>query len=90
MGRIDLVIDENPVIDLRIDEDVGIPLEVTEQIVVEDHDTAPYRGDYTFTPSEETQTVPISGLRATDNIVINPIPEGYGRVVWNGSTLKIY
>ena len=86
---IELTIGEQPVVDLRIEDDVGIDLGVTEQIVIEDHDTLPYRGEYEFTPSEETQTVPINGLRATRNITINPIPSNYGKISWNGSALTV-
>lgn len=87
---IELTIGEQPVVDLRIEDDVGIDLGVTEQIVIEDHDTLPYRGEYEFTPTEDVQTVRINGLRATKNITINPIPENYGRLTWTGNTLTVY
>lgn len=87
---IELTIGEQPVIDLRIDDDVGIDLGVSEQIVIEDHDTLPYRGEYEFTPTEDVQTVHINSLRATRNITINPIPENYGRLTWTGNTLTVY
>ena len=60
-----------------------------EQIVIEDHDTLPYRGEYEFTPTEDVQTVHINGLRATRNITINPIPSNYGKITWNGSVLTV-
>lgn len=78
----------NPV-ELRVDDDVGIELEVSEQIVVENYDTLPYTGEYEFTPTEDTQTVRINGLRATRNITINPIPSNYGKISWNGSVLTV-
>lgn len=86
---IELTVGEQPVIPLRIDDDVGIDLGVTEQIVIEDHDTLPYRGEYEFTPTEDVQTVHINGLRATRNITINPIPSNYGKISWNGSVLTV-
>lgn len=45
--------------------------------------TEPYTGEYEFTPTDEAQTVPISGKRATQDIVINPIPSG-GEYAWLG------
>ena len=48
-----------------------------------------YHGEYVWTPTEETQTVLISGLRATQNITINPIPTNYGLITWNGSVLTV-
>lgn len=49
-----------------------------------------YRGEYEFTPTEDTQTVQIEGLTALENIIINPIPQNYGRIDWNGMRLKVW
>lgn len=49
----------------------------------------PYEGDYSFTPSDEEQVIPILGKTATQDIVINPIPSNYGLISWNGSTLTV-
>lgn len=49
-----------------------------------------YHGSYEWTPGEETQTIEIDGLTALENIVINPIPDNYGRIVWNGYKLRVY
>lgn len=48
-----------------------------------------YEGTYEFTPTESTQTVQIEGKKATQDIVINPIPTNYGRITWNGSFIKV-
>ena len=48
-----------------------------------------YDGDYEFTPSNEAQTVQIKGLTAKDNITISPIPSNYGKITWDGATLKV-
>lgn len=49
----------------------------------------PYTGEYEFTPSAETQTIPIYGKVASADIVINPIPSNYGLITWNGSVLTV-
>ena len=51
--------------------------------------TPPYEGAYTFTPTEETQTIPINGLRALEDVTINPIPNNYGLITYNGSTIRV-
>lgn len=51
--------------------------------------TNPFEGDYEYTPSGETQTIEINGLRAIADIVINPIPSNYGLITWNGSTITV-
>ena len=48
-----------------------------------------YEGVYDFTPSAETQTIPINGKTATQDITINPIPQNYGLITWNGATLTV-
>lgn len=48
-----------------------------------------YHGATEFTPTEQTQTVAVSGYRMEQNITINPIPSNYGRITWNGSVLTV-
>ena len=48
-----------------------------------------FEGPYEWTPSEDTQTVPISEKKATQNIVINPIPSNYGLITYNGSVITV-
>lgn len=49
----------------------------------------PYAGEYTVTPTTETQTLLTKNLRMTDNVTINPIPNNYGLITWNGTTLTV-
>lgn len=51
--------------------------------------SAPYRGVYEVTPTEETQTLQTSGCRMSGNVVVNPIPSNYGRIAYDGTTLLI-
>lgn len=49
----------------------------------------PFTGAYTYTPTQETQTIPIDGLKAIQDITIEPIPSNYGLITWNGSTITV-
>ena len=49
----------------------------------------PFTGDYKYTPSQSQQIIPISGKKATSNIIIDPIPNNYGLISWNGSILTV-
>ena len=49
----------------------------------------PYEGSYEFTPSGERQEIEIANKRAIENIVIDPIPENYGLITWDGSVLTV-
>lgn len=48
-----------------------------------------YQGAYEFTPGENQQVIEINGKIARENIVINPIPQNYGRIAWNGSRIMV-
>lgn len=48
-----------------------------------------YTGAYEFTPSPETQTIEIDQLTASQNITINPIPQNYGLISWNGLGIRV-
>jgi len=48
-----------------------------------------YDGDYTFTPTQAEQTIPIKDLMARQDITIEAIPSNYGLITWNGSTITV-
>ena len=48
-----------------------------------------YDGDYVFTPSQQEQTIPIKDLMARQDITIEAIPNNYGLITWDGSTITV-
>lgn len=48
-----------------------------------------YEGAYEFTPAQEAQVIQINGKTATHDIIIDPIPQNYGLITWNGATLTV-
>ena len=48
-----------------------------------------YTGEIEVTPSAYEQTLYTEDLVLMKNIKINPIPQNYGLITWNGSTLKV-
>ena len=58
-------------------------------VVKEYVDVQTYTGEYEVTPSAETQTLNTAGLRLTRPVMVNPIPQNYGLITWNGSFLTI-
>ena len=48
-----------------------------------------YDGPYEVTPSSELQTLSITGKQADQDITINPIPNNWGLITWNGSVLTV-
>lgn len=48
-----------------------------------------YDGPTEFTPTQETQTIHTDHTVLLENIIINPIPNNYGLISWNGSVLSV-
>lgn len=48
-----------------------------------------YTGATRVTPSSEEQVLQTGGLYVTEHIHIDPIPNNYGLITWNGSTLTV-
>ena len=48
-----------------------------------------YDGPYTYTPTQQRQTISIAEKAASQDIIINPIPSCYGLITWDGSSLTV-
>ena len=48
-----------------------------------------YTGPTEVTPSAEEQRLVTTGFIMPEDIVINPIPDNYGLIGWNGSVLTV-
>lgn len=48
-----------------------------------------YDGPYEVTPTEQEQTLLTSDKVLAANVVVKPIPNNYGLITWNGSTIKV-
>ena len=71
---------------------LNIPLDGTPDKVlkVAEYDLPVYDGITEITPSNQAQVLQTSNKALTRNIVVNPIPEDYGRLLWSGNTLTVY
>lgn len=49
-----------------------------------------YTGGYVVTPSEEEITLETAGLMMISNVTVGAIPNNYGRILYNGSTITVY
>lgn len=67
----------------RLDGECGIITRVNEGAYPE------YTGQTVVTPTQEMQVLETANRSLLSNIIINPIPENYGLITWNGSTLTV-
>lgn len=59
---------------------IGIPERVTP---------ARYTGPTTVTPTQAEQILQTQDFYMNDNIIVEPIPNNYGLISWNGSVLTV-
>ena len=76
-------IDGNASLNKSAAADVGIYIPTTGAGLPE------YTGPVEVTPNNQTQTLNTALKSVMENITINPIPNNYGLITWNGSTLTV-
>lgn len=82
--------DINIEVDFGTNEQFGVSFDDGFQVDYSQmHKADDYTGEYTFTPSNETQTIETADKTLTQNIIINPIPSNYGLIEWDGQTLTV-
>lgn len=80
-----------------MNEPIVLDVEISEQydmtvggnIVINKIGADPYEGEYVITPSGAVQILATKGKTAAQNITIQPIPQNYGLITWNGSILTV-
>lgn len=80
---LDLQFDGELDLDLQMDGESGF---ITR---VRDYTNPIYDGITEITPSEETQILQTADKTVMEEIVINPIPANYGRIIYDGAHLRI-
>ena len=60
-----------------------------EKVLYVDTQRQVYPGPYEATPTQQTQTLPTNGFMMEQDITINPIPNNYGLITWNGAVLTV-
>ena len=76
-----------PSISLTCDD--GAALEVSCGYVGGGGTYSVYDGSYEATPSSAEQVFSTGGKLMTGNFVVNPIPQNYGLITYNGSKLRV-
>lgn len=64
-------------------------VEIANPIIKEYINVEPYMGNYTVTPTEETQVLPTCTKQMIKDLIVEPIPLNYGKITWNGRIITI-
>lgn len=87
-GVIAEILTPNLKADLHGRENSSVSVDIGAKIIsVSDYDQ--YDGPYVVTPSQEEQILDTTKKTMKENVVIMPIPSNYGKVTWDGATLRI-
>lgn len=65
----------------------GIELTPGDAFIAGQYD--PYQGETEFTPGPDPQVVYTRGKVLMSDIVINPIPQQYGLITYNGNVITV-
>jgi len=49
-----------------------------------------YTGPLHVTPNDETQELQTAFRKMPGNVVVDPVPDSYGHISWNGVSLRVY
>lgn len=74
---------------VNLSADDVLKVEVMQGIINKPETGEIYKGNYKVTPNQSKQILNTSGKTLTDNIVVEPIPSNYGKIIWNGSAITI-
>lgn len=83
------VTESNVILPLNISSNTElIPMELETKIVIEERKEY-YEGSYDIIPTGEVQTLSTAELSMHENLVIEPIPQNYGLITWDGYHLIV-
>lgn len=82
------------VVRVKDTEPVGVSVSTASSVSIGIGPTAyidrpEYDGEFTVTPTQETQVLETAGKWLPRAVTINPIPSNYGLITWNGSVLTV-
>jgi hypothetical protein len=75
--------------DMTVGGNDGYDVSTDSKIVINKIEADPYEGEYVITPSGAVQILATKDKKAAQNITIQPIPQNYGLITWNGSFLTV-
>lgn len=84
---------ETRTFDVRFEDDSGFlcSLNTDDEFTVDFGDSVSkqYQGPTTVIPSDSVQVLATANRILTENITIDPIPDNYGLIGWDGSVLTV-
>ena len=90
VNEIDLTVSAVQPIALTVEPDQGpVPMTMEQVRVIYESTYPEYTGPTDFTPAAVAQRFETAGMMMREDVVIEAIPNNYGLITWNGSTLTV-
>lgn len=90
VNEIDLTVSPVKSISLTVEPDqVPVPMQMEQLRVRYESPYPDYTGPTSVTPSAQAQTLHTKDTALLSDITIGAIPQNYGLITWNGSTLTV-
>lgn len=86
---IELQLAEVAPIELEIEQTPCIDYDVGEYLPVVYTDVPTFGGPYEVTPTNQEQVLQTNGKVMSNDVIIGPIPNNYGLITWDGTTLTV-
>lgn len=67
---------------------VRIPINLDRIVMIHDGEE-PYTGPYSVTPTQQRQVLPTATRSTIQDIVVEPIPNNYGLITYNGFGIMV-
>lgn len=78
-----------PTLQAEMQTPATLQAELAQSVTIVTGAKVDYTGPYTFTPSQQEQTVATAQKTLAQDIVIAPIPHNYGLITYNGFSLTV-
>lgn len=70
-------------------KDLNEPARMGVQTPIVTSSVEDYTGPYAVTPGDSRQVLRTNNRRTTQDIVVEPIPQNYGKITYNGSVITV-
>lgn len=85
---VDFYIEDEPEVLFEIEDEESVELEIGDALIISGV-YPEYEGTYHVTPAPETQILETRNRVLLERITIDPIPQNYGRITYNGSFITV-
>lgn len=85
--RVRFRIRDHPGLTFRVGTAEGLALQISAPVI--NVEIPAYEGAYTVVPGTVAQVLRTGGKAMAEDVTVEPIPQNYGLITWNGSIITV-